>query len=51
MVDYPYLPVISALNDFLTKIQTIGVPDKITTRTLPQLGFRSANHRPIVKIL
>lgn len=51
MVDYPYMPVLRALNDFFKKIKTMGVPEKITTGSLPQLGFKSSNHKPLVPIL
>lgn len=51
MVDYPYIQNTGRLKSFLDSIPKIGVPDKINTQTLPMLGYKSTNDRPIVKIL
>ena len=51
MVDYPYINNTGRLRSFLESIPKIGVPDKINTNTLPKLGYKSKNDRPIVKIL
>jgi hypothetical protein len=51
MVDYPYILNTGTLRTFLNSIHERGVPDKITTHTLPMLGYKSSNDRPIVKIL
>lgn len=51
LVDYPYIQNTGRLKKFIEMIPQIGVPDKINTLTLPTLGFKSTNDRPIVKIL
>jgi hypothetical protein len=48
---YPYIQNTGKLGEFLDKIPKIGVPSKVTTRTLPTLGFKSTNDRPIITIL
>jgi hypothetical protein len=48
---YPYISNIGRLREFFEKIPKIGVPPKVNTRTLPTLGFKSTNDRPIVPIL
>jgi hypothetical protein len=40
MADFPYTTVPGKLSEFLKKIRDIGVPDKVTTRWLPTIGFR-----------
>jgi hypothetical protein len=51
MTEYPYILNTGRLKSFLESIPKIGVPDKINTNTLPMLGYKSTNDRPIVKIL
>jgi hypothetical protein len=48
---YPYIQNTGKLREFLEKIPKMGVPPKITTRSLPTLGFKSTNDRPIISIL
>jgi hypothetical protein len=48
---YPYILNTGKLREFFEKIPKMGVPSKITTRTLPTLGFKSTNDRPIISIL
>jgi hypothetical protein len=48
---YPYVNTVGSLREFLEKIPKIGVPPKINTHTLPTLGFKSTNDRPIATIL
>jgi hypothetical protein len=50
-MSYPYSLKLSSLQEFIEKIQTIGVPDKINTRTLPSLGYKAKNDRAIPRIL
>jgi hypothetical protein len=50
-VEYPYILNTGRLRSFLESISKIGVPEKINTNTLPRLGYKSRNDRPIVKIL
>jgi len=51
MTEYPYILNTGRLKSFLESIPKIGVPDKINTETLPRLGYKSSNDRPIIKIL
>lgn len=51
MADFAYTPAPARLVDFLSKIQTIGVPDKITQKFLISLGFKSNNDRYFPGIL
>jgi hypothetical protein len=51
MGKYPYTTSASRFREFLEKIPKMGVPPKINTNTLPTLGFKSTNDRPIVPIL
>lgn len=48
---YSYIQNIGRLREFLEKIPKMGVPAKITTHSLPTLGFKSHNDRPIISIL
>lgn len=48
---YPYILNTGRLREFIEKIPKIGVPPKVNTNTLPTLGFKSTNDRPIVRIL
>ena len=41
----------SPLKKFLQAIPTMGVPEKIRVKTLPQIGFKSSNARYIPSIL
>ena len=52
-MSYPYILKTGSLREFLRKIrdQEIGIPDKLTTKDLPALGFGSSNDRPIIRIL
>ena len=50
-MSYPYTLKISSLKDFITKIPGIGVPEKINTRTLPAMGYKTRNDRSIATIL
>lgn len=51
MADYPYCTVPGKLSEFLGKIQGLGVPEKVTTKWLPTIGFGSKNDRSIIPIL
>jgi len=48
---YPYILNTGRLKSFVEKIPKIGIPAKINTSTLPTLGFKSTNDRPIASIL
>lgn len=51
MIDYPYIKTTAPLKEFLQKIPSLGSPSSVSTRWLPKIGFKSANHRPIIRII
>lgn len=51
MAEFPYTPRPNSIPDFFNKIQTVGIPDKVTTRYLPSIGFKSSNDRYLVGII
>jgi hypothetical protein len=51
MAEFPYTPKPSSLPVFLDKIQSIGVPDKVTLKYITSIGFKSKNDRYISGIL
>lgn len=51
MADFPYTSNITNLKKFFTHVQEAKAPDKVTTKYLEAVGFRSKNDRPIIPIL
>ncbi len=51
MGEYPYINTVGRLREFVSKIPDWGVPESVTTKWLPTVGFGSTNHRPIIRIL
>ncbi len=51
MSEYPYAHVSAKLKDFLDKIPSTGVPDKVTYNELAARGFKSTNDRSILSVL
>lgn len=51
MADYVYMTNPAKIREFLQIIQTAGVPDKLTQQGLNSLGFKSANDRPLIRIM
>lgn len=51
MSEYPYAHVSAKLKDFLDKIPSTGVPDKVTYNELAARGFKSTNDRSILGVL
>lgn len=51
MAEYPYIQSSDRLKKFMSHIQVAGVPEKLTTNYLLQIGFKSNNDRPLVKIM
>jgi hypothetical protein len=49
--DFPYMTNPAALRRFLEKVQTLGVPSKVSITFLNSLGFKSTNDRPIIPAL
>jgi hypothetical protein len=41
--DYPYVNTVDKFRQFIRKLQTLGVPDKINRRYLKSLGYTSSN--------
>lgn len=51
MKKYIYITSPSRIRSFLNKIQSVGVPDKLTLKGLEMLGFKSKNDRPLLRIM
>ena len=51
MADYIYMSNASKLKTFLDKIQEVGVPQKLTLKSLESMGFKSTNDRPLLAIM
>ena len=51
MAEYPYINTTGKLQEFLEMIAIDSVPESATTKWLPKVGFKSNNHRPIIKIM
>lgn len=51
MAKYVYISNPSRIKSFLNKIQSIGIPDKLTIKYLESLGFKKLNDRPLVSIM
>lgn len=51
MSEYPYCTVPGKLSEFLGKVQSLGIPDKVNTKWLPTIGFGSKNDRTIIPVL
>lgn len=51
MAEYPYVLVTGRLRGFLNHIKSAGIPDKITTKYLPSISFKSPNDRAIIPVL
>ena len=49
--DFPYMTNPASLRRFLEKVQSLGVPTKVTIPYLQSLGFKSTNDRPIIPAL
>lgn len=51
MSEYPHAHVSLKLKDFLDKIPSTGIPDKVTYHELAARGFKSTNDRSILGVL
>lgn len=51
MSNFPYINTTAKLREFINKIPEMGVPDSVTTKWLPTIGFGSVNHRRILGIM
>lgn len=51
MAKFPYSPTPQRVADFLTKIRTIRVPEKVTAKYMASIGFKSSNDRMTSSIL
>ena len=51
MTDYASTQNVGTLKDFLGKIPSLGVPDKLSMEKLASYGYTSSNDRPIIGVL
>lgn len=51
MPEFPYVPTTGKLKQFLTTIQSAGVPPKVDLSLLSTLGFKSSNDRRFIGVL
>src|SRR5579871_6222208 len=51
MLDITYTTVPNRLKSFLERMTTDGVPQKLTTKTLEERGFRSSNDRSLIRVI
>jgi hypothetical protein len=51
MTKYAYMMNTGSLRNFFNKIPLVGLPEKVTTRYLYTLGFKSTNDRKIIPLL
>jgi len=51
MVDIPYTSNTGKLKEFLSTIRTIGVPNSASQDWFQQIGFKSSNDRPILRVM
>lgn len=51
MAEYVYITTPAKLKEFLSHIQSSGVPPELTYKTLASFGLKSSNDRPIIKVM
>ncbi|MDI6694042.1 MAG: DUF5343 domain-containing protein [Anaerolineales bacterium] len=51
MADYAYTYVPGKLKEFFGKLRTLGVPNKVTTKWMESIGYKSSNDRSMVGVL
>lgn len=51
MAEYPYTPKASSLDPLFERIQTTGVPNKVTLKYIESLGFKSKSDRYLLPLL
>lgn len=51
MADFTYTPVSGKLKRFFQHVQSAGIPNKVTSRYLASVGFKSRNDRTIIAVL
>lgn len=51
MPEYAYTYVPGKLKEFLTKLRTLGVPNKVTTKWMESIGYKSRNDRSMMVVL
>lgn len=51
MAEYPYSLSVARMENFFKEIPSMGIPDKVITKTLEARGFNSKNDRTIVPTL
>jgi hypothetical protein len=48
---FPYTPTPGKLEEFLEKLQGMGVPQKIDQQYLGSIGFKSSHNRPFIPLM
>jgi hypothetical protein len=51
MAEFTYLTNPAKIREFLLKIKTVGVPEKVTNNYLVSVGFKSSNDRALITVL
>lgn len=51
MTDFQYTTVPGKLGDILSKIRSIGIPEKATTKWMKSIGFSSSNDNSLLAVL
>jgi len=51
MAEFPYTPNPAKVAPFMKKIQTVGVPEKVTLRFIESIGFKSKNDRYLKTVI
>ena len=51
MSNFPYAQAPNKLEDLLQSVQTVGVPEKATTKWLRSTGFTSSNDASMIRVL
>lgn len=51
MREYPYINTTGKLREFISMISSMGVPESVSTKWLPTIGFGSTNHRRIIGVM
>jgi hypothetical protein len=49
--EYPYVLVPDNFREFMKKLGSVGVPDRVDTKYVASLGFKSSNHRRFPGVL
>jgi hypothetical protein len=50
-MNYPYVMTIDKFREFVRRLQTLGVPERVNRKYLQSLGYKSSNHHSFPKPL